>query len=76
MTFEFRQTKRSRDIVQDKCESREKSISVRRRYKSTRRSVRRRGKSIDSSSKLNPLRRREKKITPLRGRGKNYDAST
>ena len=40
----------SRDIVQDKCESREKSIS-RHRYKSTSRSVRRRGKIIDSSSK-------------------------
>ena len=71
-TFD-KQKKRSRDIVLDKCESREISIS-RRRYKSTRRSVRRRGKSIDSSSKSNPLRRREK-ITPLRGRGKNYNAS-
>jgi len=61
---EFRQTKKSRDIVQRKWESRKKSIS-RHRYKSPRRSVRRRGKSISSSSKSNPLRRR----------GKNYDAS-
>ena len=64
---EFRRTKKSRDIVQRKWESREKSIS-RHRYKSVRRSVRRRGKSIDLSSKSMGYQNVRWWVLPLSGR--------